>query len=260
MIAAFQRNEARRRDERCQLPAFFEWNALVVARMQNQRRNADAFGVRGDINLIQRLDNGCGVLRRGRCALQIIEPLVLVARPVRDKLRREDLTECWIVASPTEADELYQGLRFLSLRLRDVPPQCALGVSTKKHQAGNLFRVPRGICYGDCAALRHAEKRELLEALRLDDGLEVIDPRLERRARRRPVGQAAAPLVIANEGVISRQFLEPMRPHRTTRIVLGMAEPVRGSQERRLTAKRGHCDPCTITRFAEPDVLLEISA
>ena len=88
-------------------------------------------------------------------------------------------------------------LRFLTLRLRDVPAQRALGVSTKKHQAGNLFRVTRGIGYGDCAALRHAEKRELLEALRLDNGLEVINPRLERGARRRPVGQAAAPLVIA---------------------------------------------------------------
>src|SRR6476620_8817772 len=107
MIAAFQRNEARRRDERRQLPAFFEGNALVIARMQNQRRNADAFGVRGDIDLIQHLDNGCGVLRRGRRALQVIKPLVLVARPVRDELRREDLTERWIVASPTEADELY---------------------------------------------------------------------------------------------------------------------------------------------------------
>src|SRR5580700_7518875 len=117
MIAAFQRNEARRRDERCQLPALFEGNALVVARMQNQRRNTDAFGVRGDIDLIQRLDNGCGVLRRGRGALQIVEPLVLLARPARDELRREDLTERRIVAAPTEADELYQGLRFLTLRL-----------------------------------------------------------------------------------------------------------------------------------------------
>src|ERR1700733_5350796 len=121
MIAAFQRNEARRWDKRRQLPAFFEGNAFVVARMQNKRRNADAFGVRCDIDLIQHLENGRGVLRRGRRTLQIIEPLVLVARPVRDELRREDLTERRIVASPTEADELYQGLRFLTLRLRDVP-------------------------------------------------------------------------------------------------------------------------------------------
>ena len=52
MITAFQRNEARRRDERRQMPAFFEWNARVAARVQNQRRNADAFCLRGDIDLV----------------------------------------------------------------------------------------------------------------------------------------------------------------------------------------------------------------
>jgi hypothetical protein len=105
--------------------------------------------------------------------------------------------------------------------------------------------------------LRHAEKRELPEALRLDDGLKIIDARLERRTRRGSIGQAAAPLVIANESVVSRQFREPVSPYRTARIVLGMAEPVRGSQKRWSAAQGCHCDPCTVARFAKSDVLLE---
>ena len=60
------------------------------------------------------------------------------------------------------------------------------------------------------------------------------------------VGQATAPLVIANEGVVSRQFLEPMGPDRAARIVLGVTEPVRGSQSGRPAAERGHGDPCTV--------------
>ena len=117
VVAAFQRHEAGRRDQRCQLPAFFERNPCVVARVHDQCRDTQACRLRADIDLIQRLDNGDSVLRRGRDALQIIEPLVLLARPVRNELRREDLPERRVVAPPAEANELDKGLGFLALLL-----------------------------------------------------------------------------------------------------------------------------------------------
>ena len=121
---------------------------------------------------------------------------MLFARPVRDELGREDLTERGIVAPPTEADQLYQGFGFLTLLLRDVAAQRALGISAEKHQMRDFFGVTRGICDGEGTALRHTEKRKLFEALRLDHGIEIIEPCLERgwtptsRTSRSPAGHS----------------------------------------------------------------------
>src|SRR5215207_10134822 len=117
--------------------------------------------------------------------------------------------------------------------------------------------MARGIGDGDGATLRHAEQLEFLQSLRFDDGLEILDPRLKRIGRRRPVRQSAAPLVVPDVGMVLRQRLQPVRPDRASRILFDMAEPVSSAQQWRPAADRGHRDLGTVTRLAEPDLLIK---
>ena len=72
-----------------------------------------------------------------------------------------------------------------------------------------------------------------------------------------PVRQPTAALVISDIGVVLRQRLEPVRPDRASRVVLDMAQPMGSSQQGRAAPDRGHGNLGTVTRPAEPYLLIK---
>ena len=64
------------------------------------------------------------------------------------------------------------------------------------------------------------EQREPLEPQLVDDGLEVADHRLERHVRDVAVGEAGAPLVVADEPPIGGELGEEVAPDRARPVEL----------------------------------------
>src|SRR4029077_20793088 len=70
-----------------------------------------------------------------------------------------------------------------------------------------------------------------------------------------PVGQAAAALVVADQGVVARHLLEPAAPHRALPVVLEVVQPVRRLEQRRPVARDRVGDAHAVGRSAEADLL-----
>ena len=68
--------------------------------------------------------------------------------------------------------------------------------------------MPGRVRHRDGSALRDAEQWEALQTEIVDDGLQILDPRVEREVVDVVIRQATAPLVVAHETVPG----EPTRP------------------------------------------------
>src|SRR6516164_5889031 len=121
----------------------------------------------------------------------------------------------------------------------------------------NLFRMSSRI--GDCdgTALGHSQQRKPLQALCVNDGLEVIDPGLKGISRWRPVRKTTAALIISDVGVIPRQLPKPCGPHRTFRVILDVTQPMRRPHQWRSMTEPCHRNPGTVPRFAEANLLMQ---
>ena len=85
----------------------------------------------------------------------------------------------------------------------------------------------------DRGAAGHAEEREPLEAGGLHDRLEVAETRLEAEVVDVPIGHAEAALVVADDRGDRPERLEEVAPDRALPVVLEMAQPTRGDDQRR---------------------------
>src|SRR5262245_19310982 len=96
--------------------------------------------------------------------------------------------------------------------------------------------MAHGVLDSDRCALRMPEQRELLKSGRLHDRLEIAYPGGERDVRDHGVGQSAAALVHAQQGVLSGQGLDPRSPQGALELVFEVRQPVMGLDEQWSTA------------------------
>jgi hypothetical protein len=89
----------------------------------------------------------------------------------------------------------------------------------------------------------------------VDHRLEIGDPGLQPEVVDVPVGQPVPAFVVADDGGDLAQVVEEMTPDRTLPVVLQMAEPTGGDDQRRPRAVPGIGDPDAVTGPAEPQFL-----
>ncbi len=115
VVAAFERHEARVRNEAGERAAFVERHPLVLARMQHQYGTAH---LRCDLAWISAVDHAQetrGVGRRGGQADVLVEGVQVLGFGVRQQQRREQLAERRVGMRPAELDRLEVGLGDLAL-------------------------------------------------------------------------------------------------------------------------------------------------
>jgi len=112
--------------------------------------------------------------------LQFIPPLVLRRRATGDELVREHLPESRVVAAPTDADQVYEGLRFEPVGVGCGTPLGAASVGAEEHQMRYLVRMALGVDDRRRPALRHAEQREAPQLQAVDHRFQVGRPGGER--------------------------------------------------------------------------------
>ena len=86
--------------------------------------------------------------------------------------------------------------------------------------------MTRRIAQSSHSPNRGAEEHEPIELAAIDDCLEVLDATVQGEVGGVPVGKSAAPAVVADQPVASREQLQPRAPQRATRLVLKMRQPV----------------------------------
>lgn len=138
---------------------------------------------------------------------------------------------------------------------RRIALQRTAPVRAHPHQMRHALRMAADVFDRDRAALRHAEERKAGQVERVDDGLDIAHPDVEREVADGAVGQTRAALIEAHMRVIARQLAQPRLPDGALEVVLDVAQPVRRTHERRASADRRHRDPGAVGGGAEADVL-----
>src|SRR5262249_34008070 len=115
VVAALERNEARVLDAGRQTPPFLEGYSRIAAAMHHQRWGPDLRQKLLDVDLRRRSQAPHRVLRGGRDALQVIEPLRLLGCAAGHELRGEDLAEGRIFLAPALQYQRAQRVRLLDL-------------------------------------------------------------------------------------------------------------------------------------------------
>ena len=104
---------------------------------------------------------------------------------------REEAPERRVIASPIRRGSLDASPRVRArLATATVP---AARVAAVEDEAADALGMPHGVGDRDRRALRHAEQGEAVDARRVDDRLEVGDPALAPRARRRSRSESPQP-------------------------------------------------------------------
>ena len=88
----------------------------------------------------------------------------------------------------------------------------ALRVCAIEDETSNPLRMKRCISNRRRAAFRASNQSELIEAKRIDDGLEVANERIDRERGAVPIRKAFAALVIVNEGMVLCELFGPVQP------------------------------------------------
>ena len=104
-----------------------------------------------------------------------------------------------------------------------------------------------------------AEQAESVHAGGIGHSLEVGDPVLQGQARILPVGQAAAALVVPDEGVLLAQEFHPVAPDRRRPVPFEVGHPMSGLDHRRAVPARSVGEPHAIRRGAEPQFLAHVN-
>jgi hypothetical protein len=170
---------------------------------------------------------------RSRVTLDFIEGVSLCKRRLREELRREHLQECWIALAPTELDELDHRLGGLDMLRGRATTQGPAREGATQHEMADAFGMARGVHDRNRAALRHAEKREPVEPGPVDDAFQVCDQTVDRDGVRFTVGQTAAARVVAQQLIALAQRIDPWTPDGSLPIEVEVAEPMRGTDQRR---------------------------
>ena len=115
--------------------------------------------------------------------------------------------------------------------------------------------MPDGVLDRWGAALRHRHQREAVEPGVVRDRLQVADPSLQRVVVDLPVGEPVAALVVADDRGEAAEVAQEVLPDRALPVVLQLAEPAGGDEQRGPGAVHGVCDPHPVRRATEPDAL-----
>jgi len=227
MIAAIQRDEFGAWNSRSDFLPDRERHAHVARAVRDQGRGLHLWQKVGDIDGGHLDHESLHHLRGCGDAFQVVEPARLLGCPSRDELRGEPLPVGVMLAAPARADQRSIELDKLPLLIGIVAMEKTARVSAVDDQMRHPLGVARGIFYGDCAALRHAQQNEALERKAIDDTCEVVDPSIERNLDGVPLGQAGAAPVVTNERMpAGHPENNKMPPHRAIEFVLQVREPV----------------------------------
>ena len=85
VVATLERHESCSRNAARDQPALLEWDGGVIAAVQDERRCSDARQEVEDIEVSKRLQQPSGILGRGGKALELIEPIHLFERGIRQQ-------------------------------------------------------------------------------------------------------------------------------------------------------------------------------
>src|SRR5262245_64569856 len=122
----------------------------------------------------------------------------------------------------------------------------------------DALRMAHGVLDADRTALRDAEEREALDADCVDYCFQIRDLRRQPKVGDLPVGQPAAPRIVANELPATRKVAEPVAPDRALPVEFEVRQPVRSLDERRTGAGYGVGEPDTVGGLEEPDRLFHL--
>src|SRR5690606_24421200 len=67
----------------------FEWGPGIVASVEDEGRHLDFFRQVRHVDIVCRLDDRRGIFWRGRNALELVEPVMLLLATLRNELRGE---------------------------------------------------------------------------------------------------------------------------------------------------------------------------
>src|SRR2546425_3521272 len=256
MILAVERYEPSSGNPGGHAPTGFEGHHLVPLRVKHDRRNSDLRQEVLDIDFSELGLELRGVLRGSRVPLKLIEPTSLLGRRFRDELRGEHLAIRRIIPSPPHPGQLDLGSVFLDGFLWEALGPTD-GVGTVQHEMADTFRMPDGVRNADRAALRQTHQYEPFNSERIDDRLQVVDPRIERKVIDDPIGQTASPFVVPDISMEPRKFLDPMPPDRAFQIELNVAQPIRRPDERGTVAGHPAGDAYPVFGGTETDLLFQ---
>src|SRR5216684_2825785 len=140
--------------------------------------------------------------------------------------------------------------------MRDSPdPTLAASEPAIQDEVAHSLRMPDRIGDGDGATLRDPQQRKPLQAIGVNDALEITHERLEGNILHVPVGETISPLVVADQPVSRGDRLKHVAPDRTLPVIFQMVEPVRGLHQRWPLADRGVGDSHPVGRGTELNLL-----
>ncbi len=128
------------------------------------------------------------------------------------------------------------------------PAYAPTRVRTEEDQTGDSFGMPGRVRDGDGSALRNAKQREAFETEIVDDGLQILNPRLEREVVDVAIRQSTASLVVAHQCVpASNPTNQDARPGSASRSRDGRSSALhaRAADRYRRSCTRGADDPAS---------------
>jgi len=178
VVVAFERNEPGFGDSARQQQPLLERTGGVAAAVQHEGRCGDTRQQLRDIDVTEHLQKAGRILRRGRHALQIVDPLRLFERRAGDHERGKDLPEGGVVPPPADPNKLEQSPAPLDFS-RVSPRTPALRIASGEYEPRHALGMTHRIDDRDCGALGVAEKREASKIKRVGHRLEIAHERLE---------------------------------------------------------------------------------
>src|SRR5262245_57446547 len=156
-----------------------------------------------NVELAGRAHDAQGIFGRRSHSLQVVEPLHLLGRAVGKEQRREELSKCRIFFAPALFDDREQSPRVLRIALSSASRKASI-----QHQVADSLWMADGINDGHCAALRDAQQGKPLQLSGLDDAFQIANERFKRNVRDIPIGESVAALVVTNELIPRRKFMQ----------------------------------------------------
>src|SRR5215472_7556784 len=193
------------------------------------------------------------VIGRGSDALELVHPLGFLGAGVWAEERGPELAEGGVVPAPSVADESQHGIELLGDHAAGRRP------SSGKCSNENELRYPlwmaSRIGRADRSALASAQQRELVEADRGDESLEVRERALKGEVIDIPIGEATATLVIAEKSVVAHDLRKPVPAIRNLPFKVEVVEPIDGTHQGRAASADGVGKSHTVAGGKELDFL-----
>jgi hypothetical protein len=237
VVLRVELHELRARDARGEPFAFGERRDLVVARVNDQRRNLHLGQQVVDVDPAARIEQLARDRSRRRLRAHLVEPADLLVARGRYESRREHLPERRVVAAPAEVSQI-DDRAVLSFLVGIPAPPHAARVAAVQHHARDALRVLHRVAHARGRALRDAQQRDRKGwRRRVDDRFEILEPPRFRQVGRVPIRHPAPPLVVADEAKMRGEEVDPVPPDGALPLVFEVREPVRRLYEHGAAAR-----------------------